>query len=158
MPSTLDQFLVKAATAARAAGHIFPEYAACEAALESAWGQSQLATQGNNLFGQKQSHPPLDGSNTLTLPTREFLNGAWVTVQANWVNFPDWASCFQARMALLQRLAGTYPDYKAALSATTGEQFVTAVSHTWSTDPARAGKVLSIYDAHNSAFAASPQG
>lgn len=156
MPSPQDQFLVKAATAARAAGHIFPEYAACEAALESAWGQSHLAAQGNNLFGQKQSHPPLDGSSTLMLPTREFLNGAWVTVQANWVGFADWASCFKARMTLLQRLGNTYPDYKAALNATTGEQFITAVSHTWSTDPQRAGKVLSIFDLHGSAFSAQP--
>ena len=150
MPTPQDDFLAKAAAAARDAGHIFPEYAACEAALESAWGHSLLATQGNNLFGQKQSHPPFEGSSTLTLPTREFLHGAWVTVQANWVNFPDWASCFKARMALLQRLSSTYPDYKSALNATSGEQFITAVSHTWSTDPQRAGKVLSIFDAHGS--------
>jgi flagellum-specific peptidoglycan hydrolase FlgJ len=94
----------------------------------------------------------------LTLPTREFLNGAWVTVQANWVSFPDWPSSFRARMALLQRLSSSYPDYMAALKATTGEQFVTTVSHTWSTDPQRAGKVLSIYDAHSAAFAVQPAG
>ncbi|HEY1500145.1 MAG TPA: glucosaminidase domain-containing protein [Acidobacteriaceae bacterium] len=158
MPTPQDQFLVKAAAAALASGHVFPEYAACEAALESGWGLSQLATTANNLFGQKQSHPPLDGSNTLTLPTREFLNGAWVTVQANWVSFPDWPSSFRARMALLQRLSSSYPDYMAALKATTGEQFVTTVSHTWSTDPQRAGKVLSIYDAHSAAFAVQPAG
>jgi flagellum-specific peptidoglycan hydrolase FlgJ len=158
MATPQEQFLVKAAAAASAAGHIFPEYAACEAALESGWGLSQLATHASNLFGQKQSTPAFDGSTTLTLPTREFLKGAWVMVQANWVSFPDWSSCFRARMALLQRLSNAYPDYKAALSATTGEQFVTAVSHTWSTDPQRAGKVLSIYDAHSSAFAAQPAG
>ena len=59
-------------------------------------------------------------------------------------------------MALLQRLSNTYPAYEAALNATTGEEFITAVSHTWSTDPQRAGKVLSIYDLHSSAFAAQP--
>ncbi|MBT9332208.1 glucosaminidase domain-containing protein [Paracidobacterium acidisoli] len=153
MSSPQDDFLLKSATAAQAAGHIFPEYAACEAALESGWGNSQLSQQANNLFGQKQSHPPVDGTGTLTLPTREFLNGAWVTVQANWVSFPDLASCFGARMALLQRLSGTYPHYQAALAATTGEQFINEVSQTWSTDPGRAGKVLAIYDAHSSAFA-----
>src|ERR1700761_5944697 len=74
------EFLAKAVAAAKAAGHVWPEYAACEAALESAWGGSELAVQANNLFGQKQAHLPLAGTETLTLPTREYLHGAWVTV------------------------------------------------------------------------------
>ena len=36
MATPQDQFLVKAAAAAAASGHIFPEYAACEAALSNA--------------------------------------------------------------------------------------------------------------------------
>jgi hypothetical protein len=68
-----DDFLLKACEAARTAGHVFPEYAACEAALESAWGMSRLAVEANNLFGQKQSHPPLGES--LDLPTKEYLHG-----------------------------------------------------------------------------------
>ncbi|HZU08351.1 MAG TPA: glucosaminidase domain-containing protein, partial [Pseudacidobacterium sp.] len=59
-----ETFLQKAYQAAAAAGHIFPEYAACEAALESGWGLSHLATEANNLFGQKQAHPPLPGTET----------------------------------------------------------------------------------------------
>ncbi len=153
MATFQDDFLRKAASAARAAGHPFPEYAACEAALESAWGQSGLATRANNLFGQKQSRPPLDGTGTLSLPTREFLGGVWVTVNANWVLFTDWSTCFNARMRLLQGASRKYPHYAAALAATTGEEFVREVSQTWSTDPARANKVLSIYSAHHGCFA-----
>ena len=154
MPTPQESFLRRACDAARAAGHLFPEYAACEAALESGWGQSHLATQANNLFGQKQAHPPLPGTETLSLPTREYLHGAWVSVQAAWVQFPDWSSCFRERMALLHSLATGYPNYREALAAATGEQFVTAVSRSWSTDPARAGKVLAVYDAHRGAFTA----
>jgi flagellum-specific peptidoglycan hydrolase FlgJ len=153
--SLQDDFLRRAAAAAGAAGHLFPEYAACEAALESAWGQSGLATRANNLFGQKQSQPPIDGTGTLPLPTKEFLHGQWVTVTANWVLFKDWSTCFHARMRLLQVASGRYPHYAAALIATSGEQFVREVSQTWSTDPARASKVLSIYAAHHSCFAPS---
>jgi flagellum-specific peptidoglycan hydrolase FlgJ len=147
-----ESFLRRAADAARAAGHLFPEHAACEAALESGWGQSHLATQANNLFGQKQAHPPLSGTETLSLPTREYLHGAWVSVQASWVQFQDWDSCFRERMALLRSLANGYSNYREALAATTGEQFVTLVSRSWSTDPARAGKVLAVYDTHRAAF------
>jgi flagellum-specific peptidoglycan hydrolase FlgJ len=146
-------FLLRAYRAAQAARHIFPAYAACEAALESGWGRSQLATEANNLFGQKQSHPPLAGTETIVLPTREFLRDHWMTISANWAKFPDWSECFRARMALLERLALAYPHYAAALKATTGEQYVTAVSLSWSTDPERAGKVLAVYDVHAAVFA-----
>jgi flagellum-specific peptidoglycan hydrolase FlgJ len=150
-----DEFLLKSAAAARAAGHLFPDYAACEAALESGWGLSRLAIEANNLFGQKQAHPPLPGTETLSLPTREFLHGAWLSTQAAWVKFPDWESCFRERMALLRSLAAAWPNYQAALRATTGEQFVAEVSRTWSTDPARAGKVLAVYD-HRCGVFSSP--
>ncbi|HEX6773240.1 MAG TPA: glucosaminidase domain-containing protein, partial [Acidobacteriaceae bacterium] len=104
MPCTpQDTFLRHAAAAARAAGHIFPDYAAAEAALESNWGQSRLAREANNLFGQKASVAE-QGSGTLALPTQEFLNGRWVTVIAHWARFADQAACFRARMVLLRRL------------------------------------------------------
>jgi len=155
MPTLQEEFLLRAAAAARAAGHLYPSFAACEAALESGWGHSRLAVEANNLFGQKQAHPPLPGTETLALPTREFLHGAWVPVQASWVKFADWESCFRERMTLLRSLARAWPNYRKALAAKTGEQFIAAVSRTWSTDPARAGKVLAVYDAHRAALAAA---
>lgn len=145
-------FLVRACRAALEARHIYPEYAACEAALESGWGRSKLAMEANNLFGQKQSHPPLTGTETLAMPTREYLHGHWTTVMANWAKFPDWQDCFAERMTLLERLSHTFPHYRAALEAVSGEQYVTEVSQTWSTDPERAGKVLAIYDAYRESF------
>ena len=39
--------------------------------------------------------PPIDGTGTLSLPTKEYLlGGNWVTVTANWVLFTDWSMCF----------------------------------------------------------------
>lgn len=148
MGSFQVEFLHKAVQAAQVARHIFPEYAACEAALESAWGRSRLATEANNLFGQKQCRPPLPGTGTIEFPTREFLRGNWVTVNAGWASFPDWSTCFSARMQLLHSASGRYPRYAAALAADNGETFVREVSQTWSTDPSRADKVLAIYGAH----------
>ena len=149
-----SEFLLRAAAAARAAGHIYPEYAACEAALESAWGRSRLAVEANNLFGQKQSHPPLAGTETLAMPTQEDLHGHWTTVLANWVKFSGWAQCFEARMDCLRQLSGQYAHYRAALAAGSGDVFVQEVSRTWSTDPERAAKVLEIYRIHAGAFSA----
>jgi flagellum-specific peptidoglycan hydrolase FlgJ len=149
---SLENFLVNAANAARAAGHIWPAHAACETALESAWGTSRLVTAGKNLFGQKQTVPPIAGTSTLALPTKEFLHGEWVEQQAEWVAFPDLTACFRARIELLRREAARYPNYAAALAATSGEQFIREVSKTWSTDPHRADKVMAIYNAHAGIF------
>ena len=151
-----DSFLRQAAAAAHAAGHIFPDYAACEAALESNWGQSRLAREANNLFGQK-AFPPEQGmgepgTGTLALPTQEYLHGRWVTVIAHWARFADQAACFRARLAMLRHMEHGYPAYASALAATTGEIFVEQVSRAWSTDPQRAQKVLAIYRQHSASF------
>ena len=151
-----DNFLRQASAAARAAGHIFPDYAACEAALESTWGRSRLAREANNLFDQKESVESIEGAGTLALPTQEFLNGRWVTVIARWARFADQAACFRARMALLRRLEHSYPAYGRALAAITGEAFIEEVSRAWSTDPQRAQKVLAIHRQHCASFLPEP--
>lgn len=143
MTDSQRDFLCNAKTEALKANHPFPIMAACEAALESGWGASLLARDGKNLFGTKQHKHPIFG--TLTLPTREYLGGAWKMVDAEWVQYPDFASCFADRLSTLQRLSGAYPHYKAAIEATDAETFISEVSQTWSTDPGRAAKVLSIY-------------
>lgn len=147
--SLQTNFLTQAVAAARQGGHIFPEMAACEAALESGWGLSRLAREADNLFGQKQDRGRTEGIGTLILSTREYLHGQWAVVQAEWVKFPDWAASFAGRMEILRALSPEFPAYAQALHAGTPEQFVELVSRRWSTDPERAGKVLSIFDEHH---------
>lgn len=137
------QFLDKATAEAVKANHPFPRMAACEAALESSWGNSSLAREGNNLFGMKQHVHEVYG--TMNLPTREFIGGLWTSVLAAWVAYPDWRACFADRLATLERLSNVYPHYKAALNAQDAQTYIAEVSRTWSTDPQRGQKVLSIY-------------
>lgn len=139
----LKAWLDATAEAAKNGGHTWPQYAACEAALESNYGQSLLAREDNNLFGTKQHVHPIYG--THNLPTKEFLDGKWIQVQAPWIKYPNLAACFDDRMTTLGKLRNMYPHYNAALIATDGETFVREVSKTWSTDPYRAQKVLGIY-------------
>ena len=154
------EFLRRACGAARLAHHVWSEYAACEAALETAWGTSRLYLQGNNVFGEKQHAKPV--FLTVTLPTREYRYGVgWITVQAPFIWFPSPIEAFEMRMQTLRRLAVEknsageleYPEYAAALAATSGEAFVTEVSKRWSTDPERGAKVLEIFNAHMDVFA-----
>jgi len=135
---------------AKASGHIWPDFAACEVMVESTWGTSGLYLHTNNGFGEKQHHPLV--FETYTTPTKEYLNGQWVTIQADFIKFPTLADCFASRMKTLRRLAPEYPHYAAALAANTGEEFVTEVSKAWSTGPARAQEVIEIRHAHPEAF------
>lgn len=140
-------FLGKAQAAAVAAGHVWPAYAACEMALESAWGQSQLCRKYNNLFGQKQGTKVALPYPAVVLGTQEFLpSGQVAAEQAAFLVFPDWATACRERMALLHRL----PRYAPALAAADGPGFVRQVSAAWSTDPQRADHVLQIYQRHQS--------
>ena len=127
--------------------------AACEAALESTWGHSELAREANNLFGMKQHVHPIFG--TMTLPTHEVLDGKWVVVSANWVKYPDWRACFADRLATLERLSNAYPHYKAALDAKDARSYIIEVSATWSTDQMRALKVQGVYEEYLAQLKAS---
>jgi flagellum-specific peptidoglycan hydrolase FlgJ len=139
-------FLDRAAKAAEDAGCIFPTMAACEAALESGYGTSQLARNDNNLFGMKQHKHPIYG--THMLPTREFVNGSWIVTNAPWISYPDWPSCFKDRQDTLVRLSTVdgFEHYMDALNAPDCISYVKAVSASWSTDPHRADKVIAIYN------------
>jgi flagellum-specific peptidoglycan hydrolase FlgJ len=163
---TTFEFLERALRAAIQAGHIFPECAACEAALESGWGESRLAREANNLFGQKSGRFT-ESLPTISIPTREFLHGQFETVPATWPKFYDWTGSFAARMVLLKgakhsqsvgpcptcgRFRGE-PIYDTALAAANGEDFVREVSRHWSTDLRRAEDVLKTYRAHQADLA-----
>lgn len=126
--------------AAKASGHVFPDYAACEAALESGFGSSQLAREYNNLFGMKQHARPVYA--TVELPTWEVVHGENIRTAASFVHYPTIAECFKDRMATLQHV----PNYKGVVNAVDGKTFVIEVSKHWSTDPRRAQKVLAIHD------------
>ena len=142
---TKEDFLTQAKQAAMNIGVSWPGYWAAEAALESNYGQSQLAERADNLFGMK-AHAHTAPEDTLELPTHEWVDGQMVPTVAHWMKYEDWEDCLRDRMATLVRLSSTYPHYAAALNASDGPTFINEVSKTWSTDPERAEKVLAIYN------------
>jgi flagellum-specific peptidoglycan hydrolase FlgJ len=133
------QFLKSAKQSAIEAYHIYPGAAAAEAALESAWGTSELA-KSNNLFGLKN---PIGWKGpVVSIPTREFISGHWVDdVPAVWPVFPDWAACMRERMYILK----TRPAYFPTIDSKTAEDYITLVSKVWATDPERGHVVTQIY-------------
>lgn len=174
-----ETFLIQMRDAAKEAGHLFPEYAACEAALETAWGTSYGYSKGWNVFGNKQRAKPV--YQTLNLSTWESRNGRKVNIIASFIRFPDVVTAFKFRMETLNQYQAIYRD---AVRSKTGEQFVRNVSGQfdpsegpadpksfiyeftdgiykfvkprWATDEARASKVLEIYEAHKAIFIPAP--
>jgi hypothetical protein len=129
------QFLDRATSEAVKANHPFPQMTACEAALESKYGNSQLAREGNNLFGMKEHQHNVYGK--INLPTREWsATKGWMQVPgADWEKYPDWRACFCDRLVTLEKLSNAYAHYKAALDAKDAKTYIVQVSESWSTDP-----------------------
>jgi len=116
-----------------------------QGALESAWGESGLAKSAMNLFGVKADKSwtwP-----TVTIPTREFKDGKWVTVPALWRKYSSWAECLtdHAKFFIVNKRYA--PAFKHTDNA---EQFTLAIAAAgYATDPQYAAKVIAVIRSHN---------
>lgn len=64
---------------------VLPSTAAAQAILESGWGGSGLTVLANNLFGIKGDY---NGA-FVNMPTQEYINGQWITINANFRKYPS---------------------------------------------------------------------
>jgi flagellar protein FlgJ len=138
-----ETFLRQATAAALAASAVsrFPAgITVAQAALESAYGSSQLARDANNYFGIKAR----GGRPFIELPATEVLNGAAHGVTARFALYASMAECFADRDAILCRVS-LYSEARAA--AGDPEAFTRALAQHWATDPAYAEKILLVYRA-----------
>ncbi|WP_349535025.1 glycoside hydrolase family 73 protein [Leuconostoc citreum] len=113
-----------------------------QAILESDWHTSTLSTQYNNLFGIKADA----GQKSVVLPTQEFQNGEWVTIQGRFAAYDSWQESMKAHAELLYHgtswNAAQYQhvlaakDYQAAANALTKDGYAT--------DPTYAEKLIAI--------------
>jgi len=119
---------------AKTAGAKFPEVVAAQCALESGWGKH---TSGkNNFFGLK-------GPGTSTT-TSEFINGEWVTITDEFIDFPSPVACIDY---LVQRWYKDYKNYKGVNYAVTRENCARAlVREGYATDPSYAEKLIRLMD------------
>lgn len=115
-----------------------------QGALESAWGKSDLAVRGFNLFGVK-ANPTWTGR-TLILPTREYLNGKWVTVQAKWRRYANWQECIDDHALFFHH----NQRYKKALQTQDPQEFARRIATAgYATDPNYAEKLIQIMKGRN---------
>ena len=124
--------------------HIFASITIAQAALESNWGQSELATQYYNLFGVKSDTGGL-------MTTKEYVNGQWIVVRARFAIYQSWRESIEQHTALL--VNGTSWDsshYQAVLSADNYVEAAQALQQRgYATDPNYAQKLISLIKTYN---------
>ncbi|MGH9580776.1 MAG: glycoside hydrolase family 73 protein [Terriglobales bacterium] len=136
---------IAAATAAAQASSAHsgfpPGVTVAQAALESAWGASQLSRRAHNYFGIK-AHGTLPWIEMLT---HEFEEGKLVRVAARFARYESIDHCFADRDQLIARL-GAYQEVRGC--AADPEAFLRALARRWATDPAYAEKLQRLYRTH----------
>jgi len=109
---------------------------------ESGWGQSALAIRDNNLFGIKGTGPA--GSDVL--PTREFLNGQWVTQSDAFRVYHNVAQSIADHGELL----ATSPAYQQAMADRhLPDAFATDLTGVYATDPQYGSNLIAIMRLYN---------
>lgn len=133
-----------------AANDLYASVMMAQAILESNWGKSSLASPPNhNLFGIKGSY---NGS-SVTMPTVEYLNGSWVTINAAFRRYPTYSESFQDNAYVLKNTSfkpGTYFYAGAWKSNTSSYQDATAfLTGRYATDPTYNSKLNRLIQTYN---------
>ncbi|MDN6471429.1 MAG: LysM peptidoglycan-binding domain-containing protein [Tetragenococcus koreensis] len=122
-PSAFIEELAGHAESVAASNDLYASVMIAQAVVESGWGSSTLSqAPNNNLFGIKGSY----NGQSVTMPTGEYINGEYVTVNADFRKYPSYTASFQDNAALLS--TGLYSgawksntnSYKDATAALTG--------------------------------------
>lgn len=122
------------------------EITMAQAVLESNWGKSALG--GTNLFGIKGRGSAGSG----TYRTKEFLNGRWTTVNAEFAHYGSIAEGIEAHGKLFRG-----KRYQKAMSQYRKDHdpraFARNIQGIYATDPTYAKQVISIVDRYEKDFA-----
>ena len=137
---TQAEFLIQAFAAAKAAGHIFPDWAACEAAHASKFGTTESAVKGNNLFDFRVPAKRMPGTLTVTI---EQAKQASVRRA-----FANWQDCFAYRALWIQAVTMFYLVRRAK----TGDEYIAEMNRLASDPATYSAKVKAIYTANEALF------
>ncbi len=109
---------------------------------ESGWGQSQLATQDNNLFGIKGTGP----AGSVVVPTQEYENGQTVTVNAPFRVYSNVAQSISDHSLLL----ATGSAYQQAMAdRRSPDAFANDLTGVYATDPGYGASLITIMRQYN---------
>lgn len=113
-----------------------------QAILESNWNSSDLASQYHNLYGVKADA----NQRSVLLPTKEYENGEWVTINGRFAVYNSWQDSMHAHAKLLAHGTSWNPQqYAHVLSAKDYATAAKALTQDgYATDPTYAQKLIEI--------------
>lgn len=123
---------------------IAPIVTITQAAHESNWGTSKLTQEANNLFGFTGESWEKAGKPTIKMPTKEYVNGKWVTVNRPFRAYTSWSASARDWADLLSQ---NTRYAKAILAAKAGNfnEFATQVQAAgYATDPNYANALINL--------------
>lgn len=126
---------------------IFTSINLAQTILESEWGQSTLASKYNNYYGIKA----IGSQKSVTLSTKEYLNGSWTTVKSKFAVYDSWKTGMEAHTKFLIDGTSSNPDQFADVKAakTYQAQAHALVIDGYATDPTYESKLLEIISTWN---------
>ncbi|MFP1648427.1 glycoside hydrolase family 73 protein [Enterococcus mundtii] len=145
----IDSIAASAQTLA-SANDLYASVMIAQAIVESGWGKSTLASAPNyNLFGIKGSY----NGQSVTMPTSEFVNGQWITVNAAFRKYPSYAESLQDNVTVLKTTSfqsGVYYYSGAWKSNTSSYKDATAwLTGRYATAPNYGSTLNSIIETYN---------
>lgn len=125
---------------------LFPSVFLAQAILESGDGNSTLAAKYNNFFGVKADKSW--GGKVVELPTKEYLNGQWVTVKEPFRVYSDPIDSFRDRVNFL-KVNKRYTTHGVFNALTPEGQANSLQAAGYATDPNYAKLLINIINQNN---------
>ena len=127
---------------------ILPSITAAQAILESGWGSSQLAkVPNNNLFGIKDSEDW--HGEIVTVPTQEYLNGDYITVNAAFRKYVSWNDSVVDHAKFFTSTEWRKDNYRKVVNETDYRIAAQELKNAgYATDPSYPGKLIRLIEAY----------
>ena len=127
---------------------ILPSITAAQAILESGWGSSELAkTPNNNLFGIKNSEDW--HGEIVTVPTQEYLNGDYITVNAAFRKYASWNDSVVDHAKFFTSTEWRKDNYRKVVNETDYRIAAQELKNAgYATDPNYPGKLIRLIEAY----------
>ena len=127
---------------------VLPSITAAQAILESGWGSSELAkAPNNNLFGIKDSE---DWHGVIvTVPTQEYLNGDYITVNAAFRKYASWNDSVVDHAKFFTSTEWRKNNYRKVVNETDYRIAAQELKNAgYATDPNYPGKLIRLIEAY----------
>ena len=127
---------------------ILPSITGAQAILESGWGSSELAkAPNNNLFGIKDSEDW--HGEIVTVPTQEYLNGDYITVNAAFRKYATWNDSVVDHAKFFTSTEWRKDNYRKVVNETDYRIAAQELKNAgYATDPNYPGKLIRLIEAY----------